>query len=163
MKHGGRTRGLSVRTPREETPVRRTEGAGPACSGLTTARTTASHKTDEAFRYAVSRRNTRRKAGEFPSLAAQSKYLVGSIRFHQLAQIWFSAARQHCLTSCITQAQDRFKISSAGLERIEYFNVDAPARFAKDAMAHDSRSRAGRCRRTDLCRLQAIAERVDKN
>ena len=33
MKHGGRTRGLSVRTPREETPVRRTGGAGPARSG----------------------------------------------------------------------------------------------------------------------------------
>src|SRR3974390_2537569 len=38
--------------------------------GLTTARTTASHKTashktDEAFTYAVWRRNARRKAGEF--------------------------------------------------------------------------------------------------
>src|SRR3974390_2666063 len=81
------------------------------------------------------------KLANFASPAAQSKYLVGSIRFHQLAQIWFATARQHCLTSCITQAQDRLKISSAGLERIEYFNVDA-APAGKPLVTSKNRSRA---------------------
>src|SRR6516225_1071423 len=52
--------------------------------------------------------------------------LIGSIRFHQLAQIRFSTARQHRLTDGIAQAQYRLKISSAGLEWIEYFNLDVP-------------------------------------
>ena len=56
---------------------------------------------------------------------AQNGLFFSLLRFHQFAQVRFSAAGQHRLTDYIPQLQNRLEISSTGHKWIEDFDVNA--------------------------------------